>query len=193
LFSLRTFLKSLKTVFFQKDDPFYDSNGFITGQTVIKDVDINFSKVFAVTRKEYIDAFFMNSSENFFITKNGDNLFNYFRKMIRDAYDSNLELVVVISPMHQYFLEGIMNKGLLDSYSEWKKTIKNIVEEIAIDNNKKEFLLLDYSVDDRNSENITNSYGEKMRYWNDAYHPSVFYGNEIIDNIFLNDRKVYDR
>ena len=75
-----------------------------------------------------------------------------------------------------------MREKLLTTYSTWKEQLRRIIVEEASSAKKQQFPLFDFSTDKRNQEMVPEK--GYMYYWEDAYHFSPKYGDEIIRTIF---------
>jgi len=189
-FSINTFTKSLKTIFNQSGQSTYDL-GFNREQYALYERPINYSLVFYETRKAYLSFFYAhNSKKDWFTTSEGFNLFESFRKMVNDARKNEIELSIVLTPVNVHFMEGLQDsKHLGLTFLDWKQTVIDIIDKENKKTTKKSLAFFDYTntKDKRNRETIPEPYTSPMIYWNDAYHSSIYYGNEIIRDVFGNN------
>ena len=85
-------------------------------------------------------------------------------------------------------MEELQSKKKLGPiFLEWKQQLRQIIleENKTLDkNNLITFFDYTFSNDQRNRETIPEPYTDHMIHWNDAYHFSIHYGNEIIRDIF---------
>jgi hypothetical protein len=88
-------------------------------------------------------------------------------------------------------MEGLREKGLEPVVRQWKRRLTDILSEEARRMGRAPLTLLDYTdpSDPRNREAVPEPFTEHMTYWNDAYHYSIHYGDEMVRDIFQEDRR----
>jgi len=169
---------SLKTVFMQDHTPYYDEYGFVRKQNFNIDkkmfYEMNFESSAAVYSKLHKNFNYYFKDESF--------TYQYFREIVHDAYTNEINLILFFSPIHQFFHDVMDRENLLTLHHTWKNKLKLIVAEEALRAGRSKLTMFDFSDDERNQEQFPVN-GE-MYYWNDAYHYSLNYGNEIIESIF---------
>jgi hypothetical protein len=186
LVSFRTFTESVRTILRQSDRSYYDL-GFLRNQNVLLDQPLNYTVGFVESRTAYLGLFGEPTPDGeWFTTADGEDLFESFRQLVAGAYSRDIDLTIVLSPIHTYFMEGLREKGLGSVYRQWKRRLNDVLREEAQEVNRAPHTLLDYANDNdsRNHEAVPEPYTEHMNYWNDSYHFSIFYGNEILRDIF---------
>jgi hypothetical protein len=176
---------SILTIYKQDMPGYYDKSGFSGGNPKAELVStVNIPDIMMYKFKLSALSYTRLHSDFSFIYKDGTSSYDYFREIIRNAYNNNIELILFISPNHQLFESTMAENALLHPYTSWKEQIKSITKEEALNSDEKEFLLLDFSIDKRNREVIPSK--EHMHYWGDSYHYSSNYGDEILHEIHLN-------
>jgi|SaaInlStandDraft_5_1057022.scaffolds.fasta_scaffold41485_1 hypothetical protein len=134
---------SIKTVFSQSVEDSHLANGmknqdFINNQ-IYKNTNVKF--YFSRVEKNYLSKYYHNFS---YKSKEGDAL-DYFEKIIDLSYKNNIDLKIMISPIHARLMEVLFIKGLWDKYENWKRKIVNINKRAANWSNLNSFPVWDFS------------------------------------------------
>jgi hypothetical protein len=188
--SFRTFTESVRTVLRQSGQSYYDL-GFLRNQNVLREQPYNYDLGFVDSREAYLGFFSEPTSDgDWFITADGEDLFESFRRLVTGAYSHDIDLSIVLAPVHAYFMEGLREKGLDPVFRQWRRRVNDVLREEAQEVDRPPLALFDYTDDNepRNHEAVPDPYTKHMTYWNDAYHFSIFYGNEMIRDIFQEQR-----
>ncbi len=178
-FSLRTLLKSYKTIKNQNQRSFYDKDGYRNSREIPADWELSYEVIFEDTRSAYA-AFFSEAHDSYFSIRGKDSLFYYLRKMLSLAEIHNVEITFVITPNHQSFIEVLKDKKLIQLRNDWVSKVKSITREAIDKDGLNRVKVFDYTSDPRNNEEIPpGRTTQRMKYWIDAYHMSSKYGEEI--------------
>lgn len=183
IFSNETLTDSIKTVLSQTEMPYYDDLGFIPKQAIDHPSEANYPSAFAASIKAYL-GMHKNTHPSYTQVDDKTDLWNSFRDLLQNAYNNEVELVILISPTHNLFREALVQAGLGPKFDEWRKDVPQVIQQVAKTNNRHPFPFYDYSDDSRNLEKVPKDRGQSMKYWNDAYHCSHYYGEAILREIF---------
>ena len=108
--------------------------------------------------------------------------FSYFKATLEMAQKHNLNMTIVILPVHARLLENLDNVGLWPNFEYWKRQLVTINEQIATDQDTKPFPLWDFNGYSEVSTEPVND--EVLPQWfYDSAHPHVNTGNRILDII----------
>jgi hypothetical protein len=106
--------------------------------------------------------------------------FSYFKATLEMAREHNLDMTIVILPVHARLLENLDNVGLWPNFEYWKRQLVTINEQIATAQNSKPFPLWDFNGYSEVSTEPVND--ETLPHWfYDSAHPHVNTGNRILD------------
>ncbi|MCX2975817.1 hypothetical protein [Candidatus Marimicrobium litorale] len=141
-------------------------------------------KAFASTENGYLHQnWFLPASGKFSLheTPSAPNQsFSYFKATLVMAQEHNLDMTVVILPVHARLLENLDNVGLWPNFEYWKRQLVTINEKIAIAQNTKPFPLWDFNGYSEVSTEPVND-EDPPRWFYDSAHPHVNTGNRILN------------
>lgn len=72
--------------------------------------------------------------------------FDDFEKILRQAYENNIEIDIIFGPSHIRQWEAFSYYHNFDIWLQWKKDVVLFVEKIANQYNKKPFRIMDFSI-----------------------------------------------
>jgi hypothetical protein len=108
-----------------------------------------------------------------------------FSSLLRLAHENNIELTVVILPVHARLLELLDYAGLWPYFEYWKRQLVAINEATAAELNRAPFNIWDFNgYYPIATEPVSTDIDAKPLQWMyDSSHPSVNTGNRILDII----------
>ncbi len=114
--------------------------------------------------------------------------FDYYERLLDDAYRNNIQVTLVLSPSHMYFYEALDYLGLGGMFIDWKRNLVMINEKIASRHGKTPFPVWDFAYYSElttepvpaSEDNIT-----RMKCHNDPMHFTRAAGDLVLDQIYL--------
>ncbi|MEH6632298.1 MAG: hypothetical protein V7776_15895 [Halopseudomonas aestusnigri] len=179
--STRALKDSFDTLIGQYRPSYYYDDGFINYSLEQKNMDLSFQR----SNSAYIDFLKnQNRNEKYFITNKGVNLIDVFKDLLALSHQNGIKLDILISPVHDYFLDSIKDKNLLSTYDLWKEMIVQANVKIAAEYKTAPYRFVDFSEHDMSKEVIPKGNNAKMKYWKDAYHFSYNLGDQILEELY---------
>ncbi len=116
-----------------------------------------------------------------------DSMLYYLRLMIREAYNNNVKLYLVISPSHAWLWEALDAAGLWPDFESWKIQLVSISEAEAEKSGRKPYPVWDFS----GYNSITTSRSPGMRqgtnkWYSDPSHYKHITGDMLISRVLEN-------
>jgi len=110
-----------------------------------------------------------------------------YRHLLRQAYASEIDTAMAISPIHARMYVALELLGLLPMYEDWKRQLVRINEEEAQRAGKPAFPLWDFArFNDMTEEAVPapNDNSIRMTWYTDPAHPNETAGNRMLDEIY---------
>ena len=108
---------------------------------------------------------------------------NTFEDILFEAYVDNINLTIILPPIHGSIHYALKEGGYYELYQSWKKHILFSNEKIANKLSKKNYLVYDFStINEKTLEEIKSE--ENMIWFYDPLHFTKKYGEEIMNFIF---------
>lgn len=150
-------------------------------------------KRFMQIEKHLMKDFFENqsSAHSFSIYREDGSLsrsFDYYERLLDDAYRNNIQVTLVISPNHAYFYEAMDYKGIGEMLTDWKRNVVLINEKVAGRHGKTPFPVWDfayYSAINTEPVPAEENSTARMTWFNDPIHFLRVTGDHMLDQIFL--------
>jgi len=114
--------------------------------------------------------------------------FGYFERLIGEAMDHDLDVVLVLSPSHVYFYEALQYQGLMPQFSAWKRQLVEINERMASERGRPPYPLWDFArISPLTTEPVPSvaDKATRMRWYYDPMHFTRATGDEILDQVYL--------
>ena len=108
----------------------------------------------------------------------------FFRRMVRNAYDNGINTRIVISPSHARIWEVIHAGGLWHTWENWKRALVTIVEEEALRANKPTYDVWDFSGYNAITTEAMPNAREPMQWYWDGSHFKQSVGRLMLGKIF---------
>ena len=111
----------------------------------------------------------------------------YYSNILELAHENNINLRIVIPPMHATAHLSLIKSNKYSLYQKWKEILLKENLQIASKFNNSSFPLYDFGLINKYSmeEIPLNLDRKKMVWFTDAFHFSKFYGDKIMDFIFM--------
>ena len=187
LFSLDGLKISLKTILRQNkyDFNFYNSDGSanFNGEFKVYDYELQKNNFYRVERNFFCDDWRPHPRKIYSsIHENGWDSQDALRKIVKKAYEKNIEVIFFISPIHAKLQELMFYDGLEDEYDNFiKLSLKTIEDEKYKD--KLNFTLWDFSgFNLYTSSLVENEVFNPWFYDGSHYNPQL--GDKILKKIF---------
>jgi hypothetical protein len=114
--------------------------------------------------------------------------FEYYERLLSDAYRNNIEVILLLSPNHVYFYEALDYLGLGEMFVDWKRNLVLINERVASRYGKTPFPVWDfawYSPITTESLPPLQNKTARMRWFYDPLHFTSSTGNHVLDQALL--------
>lgn len=152
--------------------------------------DRNVLKAFQNLERSYLRGnWFPESDPRFSLNRDptsGDSSLEDLRRILTLAQESNIEMTLIILPVHARLLENLSRAGLWPMMETWKREIVKANETVASVTGRPPFRIWDfYGYNEFATEPVTRNtaYGD-LKWMYDAGHPTVETGNRILDIVF---------
>lgn len=156
-------------------------------------------KVFDSFEKTYFrkNGFWLNGPNATFTTegKDGHSTYDDYRALLDYVYRNNIPVSFVIPPLHEYMLFGLDGIGLWPTYSQWKREITRINEQVAAQYQQTPRPLWDFAVvNDMTREwlpedpRLTTPKNGMHWFWDPA-HAKPAFGDEIQQRVFISGKQ----
>ncbi len=140
-----------------------------------------------------VNGLFYNSSPDhqFSIYRKDGTLsraFDYYERLLDDAYRNNIKVTLIISPTHMYFFEALDYLGFGDMFMEWKRNLVKINEEVARRNGREPFPVWDFSYYSELTTEPVPAVGNtsaRMKWFHDPLHFTKVAGAHVLDQVYL--------
>lgn len=146
-------------------------------------------KIFLKKEKNLINKFYKDYS---FFNKN-INSWNIFEKLLNKSYESDIDLTIVIQPMHARHLSTISISNNWQKYERWKRGLIASNDKVSKKYKKNKFDIWDFALlNDITMEQVPslNDKDKQMRWWWDSHFKAEF-GDIIISLIHNYDQKKF--
>lgn len=162
---------------------------------VVKDNDAIY-KLFDSFEKNYFrkNGFWLNGPNATYTTvKNaeGESTYDDYRALLDYIYRNNLDIRFVISPIHGHMLLGLDGIGLWPTFTEWKKQLTLINEQVAASYRQPPKPVWDFAlVNDMTTEWLPEDSRlpapkNGMQWFWDPAHPKPAFGDLMQQHIFM--------
>ncbi|MEM7621355.1 MAG: hypothetical protein AAF228_13060 [Pseudomonadota bacterium] len=112
----------------------------------------------------------------------GQSRMSYFKRLIQEAYDRNVNVVVFFSPVHSSLYVALFEAGLLPQFEMWKRQIVTMLFDQSGKYGRKDPLIFDYAyinpTVDYKSTTLDGGKLKKTLFLDDA-HYGEYIGNKI--------------
>lgn len=114
--------------------------------------------------------------------------FDYYERLLDDAYRNGIEVTLVFSPSHVYFYEALDYLGFGEMFLDWKRKVVMINEKVAGRYGKTPFRIWDFAY---YSELTTEPVPAKedntarMKWHFDPLHFTRAAGDQLLDQVYL--------
>ena len=181
LLPIRVLGDSMNTLISQSAAPYYTELGFIASP--IKSAALyNHENIFSLSKKAYSNMLRPFSYE----FSDRTSTLSEFRKIVRLAYENDIDLSVVYSPIHSFWKDEMSNE-FREIFETMKMEVAIILSEESSAYAASEFNVYDFTGPRvENSEPIPAPSSSLMNYWYDSYHFRPSYGNLMLQEIFKN-------
>ncbi|MDJ0843318.1 hypothetical protein [Crocosphaera sp.] len=149
-----------------------------------------YEKAFAVTENIFVTTLYLpppDKKYSFINTKTGENYWEYYRTLLRIAYEDNIDFRLIINPSHARQWEIIRHLKLWDKFEEWKWKLVKINEEEAAKFNTAPFPIWDFSgYNEFTTETVPDSEDKttKMQWYYESSHFSKPLGDLVLNKVF---------
>lgn len=109
-----------------------------------------------------------------------------FRLTVRDSYNNNVDLYLVISPSHAWLWEALDVAGLWDDFELWKTRIVSIVEDEAARAKSRPYPVWDFSgYNAITTDSAPTKHGASIesKLYSDPAHYRTIVGDMVIDRM----------
>ncbi len=185
LFSKDMLVKSIYSVLTQHVDNTPLSNGM--PRNIVNPIDILDRRTSFISQEK---NYYKNHYNNYVFSGMHNN-WDIYSKILNFSYQNNIELSIVIPPMHARLLETISEKGLWGIFEEWKKKLVSIDENEAVKSNSDNYPVWDFAVySAHTTENIhvSEQTNHSTAWFSDSTHFSIGLGDLILDKILDNKK-----
>lgn len=143
---------------------------------------------FRETEKTYVDNTWFQEKRRFSIDREEQapsHPFDHFEALLELSHSNNINMTIIILPVHARMLESLSYAGLWENFELWKKQLVSLTKIAAKNNNKDTYQVWDFNgyysfaIEDVPENN--NSAPLKWVY--DSSHTHVNTGNQILDII----------
>jgi len=144
------------------------------------------SAVFNMILGQYITSMWFPLPERQYSLGPGGQIpkLDYLRRILADAYRSDMEVTLAFMPFHASLLEAMYAVGLHPQFEEWRRQVLLLNEGEAAAAGRTPFTVWDFTGYNRvNTEPIPppGDAGVRMRWYNDATHISAAGGRLMQD------------
>ena len=147
------------------------------------------SDVFTQMEQSYLQTNWFSAEDRYFSfsrrNANDSSPLEDYSALLRLAHDNNIELTVVILPVHARLLEILDYAGLWPYFEYWKRQLAAINEETASAMGRSPFTIWDFNgYYPVSTEPVSSDLHAKPLHWMyDSAHTSVNTGDRILDII----------
>ena len=143
-------------------------------------------KVFLRKEKNFISKFYNNYS----FSNTNINTWKIFEKFLFESHEDDIELIIIILPMHARHLNTISLTKNWTKYENWKKRLIKSNNEISKIYKKKKFDIWDFALlNEITMEQVPNlNENIQMEWWWDSHFKAEF-GDIIISLIHDDEEK----
>ena len=117
---------------------------------------------------------------------------DHYKEILKIAHENNMQVDVMIAPMHARLQEAIDVVGLWDEFELWKRELIRINEELASVYSEKYFSIWDFSGYNKyNNENVPglDDADTLMKWWWESTHFRPELGSKILEKILITKGK----
>lgn len=178
--------------------PTHEDNGMtsiVLHNTAVKDNQAIY-QIFDSFENNYFrkNSFWLNGPNSTYTTlKNaaGDSTYDDLRALLDFIYRNNINARLVISPVHVRMLLGLDGIGLWPAFSDWKRQLAHINEEVARQHGLPPKPLWDFAlVNDHTTELLPEdprlpAPRNGLQWFWDPAHPKPSFGNLVQERIFV--------
>lgn len=185
LFSIDTLTDSLLTIKGADSYPNHYENGQKSHDYYQREVDkINgHLELFKFSEETY----YIKNSNNYTYSDTKLNSFDDFEKIVELCYENNIELDIIFGPSHIRQWEVLSYRKSFTQWLQWKKDVVLSVNNIANQQNKEQFRIVDFSVYHKlTAEKIPTDKDAKMKYYWDSSHYKNELGLIVLDRLINN-------
>ena len=204
LFSSDAFEKSLDTIKDSKKRaaPSHDKTGAVSiavHNAAVKD-NAAVYKVFDSFENSYFrkNGFWLNGPNSTYTTvseSGGQSTYDDYRTLLEYIYQNDLNIQFVISPLHVRMQLGLDGIGLWPAFTDWKKQLAKINEEVAAAHNLPPKEIWDFAViSNMTTELLPNdprlpAPTDGLRWFWDPAHAKPAFGAVMQDRIFISQQE----
>lgn len=158
--------------------------------------DISYSKdrqtleAFKQVERSYLSGnWFPAHDPRFSLTERADasnRAFTEFEKTLKLAYENNVEMKIVMLPVHARLLENLDYAGLWQHMEAWKRRLVYINESAAAENSEEAFVIWDFNGYNPISMELVadDTQTKDLQWMKDSAHVSKAAGDFILDIVF---------
>ena len=149
-----------------------------------------YQQAFAVTENIFTQTIYLPppyKKYGFINAETGENYWEYYRKMLKIAYEDNIDFRIIINPSHARQWEIIRHLGLWDRFEQWKRELVKINEEEAAKFNVSPFPIWDFSgYNSFTTETVPDTQDKKtkMQWYYESSHFSKPLGDLVLNKVF---------
>lgn len=162
----------------------YQDNGFCDTRNLT--VPDGYRAAFIEKERNYLRVL-SQEKVRYYNPETGQNSFDYYRQILRIAYQDDIDLHIAISPNHARLREVYAVVGLWSQYEEWKHMLVKINEEEALLAGRSPFKLWDFSVyNEYTTEDVPSLEDKETEmewHWEDSHFKKAL-GDKVLDCIF---------
>lgn len=155
--------------------------------------EVNQGEKFREIAASSINRWFKNSSSTEVISiyrEDGSlsRAFEYYERLLEDAYRKNIEVNLVLSPTHIYFIEAMDFLQIGGMFTEWKRELVKINERVAKEYGKTPFPVWDFAYfSEITTERVPPKEDNTMRmkWYSDPVHFTKTTGDHVLDQVYL--------
>ena len=141
-----------------------------------------------------VQSFIRPNTQYEFINSDEESIpFEALRDIIRIAHENNIELCMIMSPLHVYHYESLALRDLWQEFETWKRKCVMINTEESRAAGKDPFPLWDfanynpYTTEDVPTAENTDAV---MKSYNDSAHFTIELGDKVLDRVYGVDSNV---
>ncbi len=183
LLNYKTLEDSFYTIKNQTIKNRYFKNGLLNDSHMIAYVD-NVGGHLALMKKEEKFYYKFISANNNFYKGTNLNSFNDFKEILEMCYKNNIKLDIIFGPSHIRQWEAFAYYNQYETFLKWKKDVVLNVERVALEQHKKPFRIVDFSVYHKlTAEEVPVDPKIKMKYHFEGSHYKKSLGNIVLDRL----------
>lgn len=182
LLNYKVFEDSLFTLRNQDKPSSYKNNGQMTNRYANDVLLINGGHHKTMIKEE--KSYYKDFSKNNTYKDTKKSSFEDFEYILKLCYKNNIKLDIIFGPSHIRQWEAFDYYLGYETFLKWKKDVVFLVDEIAKEEGKHPFRIMDFSVYDQlTAENIPSNSDERMRFHLEGSHYTNELGLIVLDRL----------